>query len=82
MPKKSGGSGPQGPKTKDPDTGQENDAKKEAEILKPETCSGVECDDAAYRFIKGLPCLWCNDVDRAVIELTRCPNEFWTQEKW
>ena len=44
------------------------------------SCIGGDCKYAAYRFIDSLPCLWCNIVDKAVVNLFKCPNELWIIE--
>ena len=61
-------------KTKQSNEGKETEKKAMC------SCLGGKCKHATYCFVDGLPCLWCNEVDRAVVDLFKCPNELWIVE--
>ena len=43
-------------------------------------CLGVECDFAEYRDKNGVPCLYCGHLEKAVINLVECPQEYWLKD--
>jgi len=43
-------------------------------------CLGVACNSAEYRQADGMTCLWCNRINRPVVELQECPKKYWRKD--